>query len=280
MNRSELELALRAILVTLRDYLSELVLIGGWVPYLHFRYGTAASDESRTSLTADADLLIPEGMSRKARPAISEILRQADFSPLGSSHVVWVRNPERGEKVEFLQQVRGPAHARGKVASVAEQPGLRALSLDHVWILERFTEVLRIPRLDDEPDSLRIRVPTLAAFVLNKTNTFNLRAGSDSASKAGKDLLYLRDVMAAGDPAVASVKNSLRSMLGGDDGDRIARYLARALVHLNRVSQKFHSSAAKILAERDGVDYASAQADVEGHLTDLVEFLERLDPED
>jgi hypothetical protein len=34
-----LERGLRSVLWTLRDYLPDLVLIGGWVPHLHRRYG-------------------------------------------------------------------------------------------------------------------------------------------------------------------------------------------------------------------------------------------------
>lgn len=34
-----LERGVRAVLWELRDYLPDLVLIGGWVPHLHRRYG-------------------------------------------------------------------------------------------------------------------------------------------------------------------------------------------------------------------------------------------------
>ena len=40
-NRSEMEAALWSILDALRAYAADVLLIGGWVPYLHLTYGRA-----------------------------------------------------------------------------------------------------------------------------------------------------------------------------------------------------------------------------------------------
>jgi hypothetical protein len=57
-----------------------------------------------------------------------------------------------------------------------------------------------VPFADEIADVIKVRVPTLGAYVVQKAATFTQRPTSeiDSASKAGKDIVYLRDVMAGG----------------------------------------------------------------------------------
>jgi hypothetical protein len=47
-----LERGLRSVLWELRDYLPDLVLIGGWVPHLHRRYGGFPEWRGELSLTS------------------------------------------------------------------------------------------------------------------------------------------------------------------------------------------------------------------------------------
>lgn len=61
MNRPDLERALWSILDLLREYAGDLVLVGGWVPYLHLTYGNASGSSVRTSWTGEADLVVPSG---------------------------------------------------------------------------------------------------------------------------------------------------------------------------------------------------------------------------
>ena len=56
-NRSEMEAALWSILDALRGYAEDMLLIGGWVPYLHLAYGRAAEKGARTSLTTPSPAL-------------------------------------------------------------------------------------------------------------------------------------------------------------------------------------------------------------------------------
>lgn len=55
---SDLECPLRQTLWVLREYLPELVLIGGWVPELYRRYGGFAGWSSRSSYTTKLDVLV------------------------------------------------------------------------------------------------------------------------------------------------------------------------------------------------------------------------------
>lgn len=117
------------------------------------------------------------------------------------------------------------------------------------------------------------RIPLLGAYVLNKANTFNLRGGPDGREKAGKDLLYLRDIMATGEEAEAVIMEDLNAMWESDHSEQVDRDLRRALTHLEMVAPRYHPEAARILATRESLDPAAANADVEGHMFDLIETL-------
>ena len=273
-NRTDLQRGLWSILNTLAPYLEDLVLVGGWVPYLHLTYGRGAVEGASTSLTGEADLLLPAGLDRGERRPIAEILEEAGFRPLGKSRVVWAREVERGEKIEFLRTHRGPALSRGRPFPIPDQPRLRALSLDHLRIQERFTEELPIPTPGKKEVAHTVRVPLLAAFALNKANTFNLRGGTEREAKAGKDLLYLRDVMAAGTRAQEILETDLESMIESEERGRVLAECRRATQHLRAVAPRFHRAAGAILAEREGTAAVDARADIVGHLTDLTEILE------
>lgn len=276
MDRVELEAGLRAVLSTLSSYLDELVLIGGWVPYLQLRYGSPSNPRAETSLTTEADLLLPSKLPRNTRPPISEILQQSEFQPIGESGVVWSRESDRGERIEFLRHHRGIARSLGQPADVEDQPGLAAIGLSHAWVLREFTEVLKLT--SEEEEALAVRVPTLGAFLLNKANTFGLRGGRDDEPRAAKDLIYLRDVMAAGDRVQDRVSADLRAMIdpSGEQASKVTRLIGRGEYHLRKVAPKFHGHAARILAEREGTSAIDAAAEVEGYARDLAQLFREL----
>lgn len=120
---------------------------------------------------------------------------------------------------------------------------------------------------------MEIRVPTLGAFALNKANTFHLRGGQDGDMKSGKDLLYLRDILAAGERAVAVLEGDLDAITMDP---RNAETIRRGAYHLHEVVRRYLDPTAEILAERDGVDMAAARADIEGYLTDMGDIFGRL----
>jgi hypothetical protein len=146
------------------------------------------------------------------------------------------------------------------------------LLLEHLRTMEEFTETVVLSP-QSGGDMLGVRVPTLGAFVLNKGNTFNLRGGADARMKGGKDLLYLRDIMAAGPPALDVFEQDLAAVAAA--GGRSSAAVRRAAHHLRHVAPGYYEPAAEILAERDGIHGAAARGDVEGHLTDLAEVVAR-----
>ena len=174
------------------------------------KYGRASEGTGRTSLTTEADIVVPASLAREGRRPLRDMLTEAGFRPRGASRVVWSREAKRGETIEFLQQHQGPAGSRGENRKL----------------------------------------------------------------KAGKDLLYLRDVVASGPYAEELVAQGLDDMLEDGRGERVAEAIRRAVVHLDKVADRFRSSAAEILAERDQVSRIDAIADVRGHLRDVREILD------
>jgi hypothetical protein len=273
-NGTELEAALWFILDALRAYAEDVLLIGGWVPYLHLKYGRAAEEGARTSLTAEADLVVPGRLPPRERPPLVEILEGAGYRRSPSTAAVWEKAPERGERIEFFQSHLGPASRRSTIRRVEEQPDLEALSLDHLWILAAFPELVLVPAPEEGARPAPARIPLLGAFALNKGNTFSLRGSDDGAVKFAKDVLYLRDIIAAGEGSVATLEADLEAMLRAPESQKVRDYVRRGVVHLKNVAPRFHALAGDILSERDGMDRAAARADVEGYLTDLIDTLE------
>lgn len=269
------ERPVREVVEILQDYRDDLVLIGGWVPYLQLTYGRARVADPRTSLTVETDLLVPRELEPGARQPITEILTAAGFEMLGESGAVWVRAAEDGgATIEFMTPKAGPARRRGGYPNVPGQPQLRAVDLEHLEVMARFNEIVHLhPDVDEV--FVAVRVPTLGAFVINKANTFNLRGGSDKALKAGKDLLYLRDVAAAGEHPLTIVEEDVGAIV---DAGSMAT-VGRAGRHLRMAAANFHADAAAILAERDGTEMAKAKADVAGHLEDIAEIIRHVAPE-
>ncbi|HET6763556.1 MAG TPA: hypothetical protein VFH27_07780, partial [Longimicrobiaceae bacterium] len=64
MSASRFEPAFHGIVSELRPYLDDVVIIGGWVPYLYKRYGGLTSWQANTSLTAEVDVLVDRRMPK------------------------------------------------------------------------------------------------------------------------------------------------------------------------------------------------------------------------
>jgi hypothetical protein len=72
-------LVLFPILSELRDYLPHIVLIGGWVPFLHRHFGGAGGWEKDPVSTVELDVLLSETPAQGSPGTLSEILLGAGF---------------------------------------------------------------------------------------------------------------------------------------------------------------------------------------------------------
>ncbi len=280
MDGSHYEPALRRVLWELRLYLADVVVIGGWVPYLYRQYGGFDTWTGRTSLTTEVDVLVDRPLPAGDRAPIPKILRAAGFQPstdVGGS-AVWVGDVQSGEMIEFLVPHTGTARQQGDTVPVAAQAGLRAISLPGLALMRRYTRQLPVPVETDAGECvLAVTVPWLGAYVVNKASTFVRRqAHATGGSKRFKDLLYLRDIGAAGNEVLAQVQRDLAGMAR----DRsVAGEISTATNNLRLAVDGSYPGemleAVASLRERELVPSdTAALADFRGRLADLLDLLE------
>ena len=126
MTDDAFDLVLVPILRDLRDHLGDLVVIGGWVPELHRRFGDTQEWAVKPLGTTEVDILIggPDTSQRPLR-FLAKTLAEAGFSPLGENgpSAIWERDTSVGERVEFFLDHTGPW---GSLTTVeALEPGSR-----------------------------------------------------------------------------------------------------------------------------------------------------------
>jgi len=180
----------------LRDYLSVIVIGGGWVPLLYYHY--LLSDKSREPIrTRDIDLLVDIQVPIVGEKTVDRLLLEAGFMPafksLDTPPVIHYEGIIDGEEVEieFLTDQRG---ARDDVV-IEVQKGLHAEALRFISIpishaIEVTIDDFRIGR---EYHPLRVKVPSPEAYIFHKGLVFERR--KDEQKKA-KDLYYVFDILA------------------------------------------------------------------------------------
>lgn len=280
---AELERSLTRVLWQLRAYLPDLVVVGGWVPHLFQRYGGFTSWHLEALFTREVDVLVDSRLPRGRHASIPDILREAGFDPAGPTGLaaVWRRAPEVGEMVEFLVAHRGTARQLGQVVPVGDQDGLGAVSLRGLQLLRTHTTVVPVP-LEGPSGSSQVagvRIPLLGAYVVNKAATFprrSPRSGDITNPKRAKDLLYLRDLMAAGEEVVSTIEEDLRRVLRSDASAPSEVRAARNHLRLagDGALQEAVFEASLAAAERLRVSPEAAAQDLQGHLADLLELLQ------
>jgi Nucleotidyltransferase len=279
---SRLERPLRNILWELRLYVPDLVIVGGWVPHLYRVYGGFQAWTSEVPFTSELDVLVRTRLPRVGDETIPEILTHAGFEPVGGDRAAaaWAKGAGAGEKVEFLIAHTGTARQRGQVVPVSDQEGLGAISLDGLDLLRRHTSVLRVP-LGRHEGALRdaeVNVPRLGIYAVNKAVTFPQRspfAGEVVNPKRAKDLLYLRDLMAAGEEVLTRIEDDIRHIARSDasaaeDTRTACNNMGLAL---NGTLQRTLPDVAEAVSVRFGVSQEEALSDVRGHLTDFWQVL-------
>ena len=284
MEHSRYEPALRRILKTLGPYLDDVVVIGGWVPYLYGRYGGFTTWSANTSLTAEVDVLVGRPLLSGERPSIPELLRRANFTPSAEvgGLAVWEGDVRAGEKIEFLVPHLGTSRQMGTVVPVPDQAGMSAIALAGLELMRQFKQRLAVPVATDRDGRvLEPWVPTLGAYTVNKASTFLARRDDPGGGnpKRAKDLLYLRDLMAAGPEVVTRIQSDLTDMVRDrgtprrvKDGVEYARNTLK-LALTDDTGRILHEVAGMLVEREPGLRREAALADVRGHLADLVEVL-------
>lgn len=303
-NRDEALRALFSCLRALQPYLDEMVLIGGWVPALHLRFGGYAGWTGSTSLTQEADILLPRALATGLRSPVSKLLKDAGFFPnpgSGELAAVWEREPEYGQKIEFLVPHEGTAETVRTVVPIEDQVNLGGISLAALKVMQQHTVKLTIFNgvTADGEDSLVVRVPLLGAYVINKAVTYpqrTARAGGTAEDvsqlgknpKQAKDIVYLFDC--ADSAPLQIIERDLKTMHAQDQSAppeqlTLARHnaitnLSNVIAGKSKISEDLRTEAARMLMTRDAKTYvgedgeARAKSTLLGRLMDLRDILQ------
>lgn len=177
------------VLTVLEPCLADVVLVGGWVPYL-MSLQQRDSNSGPPLLTRDIDIAVPRRLAAGG-DAIDRLLREAglqhDYRSAEDPPVISFVGTLGGceVEIEFLTDEPG-----GREQALDLGGGLRVQSLHYTNIL--LDNTLVIPVEAPGGSLLPVRVPTPAAFVFNKSMTFTQRK---SRLKKAKDLYYIFGVL-------------------------------------------------------------------------------------
>lgn len=199
----------------IRDYLSEIVIGGGWVPLIYYHYLLA--DKSREPIrTRDIDLMVKLKLPVIGSKTVDQLLVEAGFKPNFKSRetppvICYEGNIDGHEiEIEFLTDQRG---AKEDVV-IEVQKGLSAQSLRFISI--PLTNVIEV-EIDDIPvgdgsPSLKVKTPSPGAYIFHKGLVFVRRKVQQ---KKAKDLYYIFDILANCLELRERIINELRELKKG-----------------------------------------------------------------
>ncbi|MBN2168312.1 MAG: hypothetical protein JW738_03630 [Actinobacteria bacterium] len=173
-------------LSTIRQYLPDVIIVGGCVPFIYAEYLFSIS--SKPVYTRDLDLLVENEIPIRDRSIASLMLEAGyDGRTLKSNHIQYYKFQSRagtGFEVEFLTTL-----PEGKdIDNTVVQGGLRAQILPSLTILEENPMEVRITdNIDSEKFNETVRVPTPAAFTFSKLVSYVAPLGQDRI----KDIYYV-----------------------------------------------------------------------------------------
>jgi hypothetical protein len=173
----------------LTPYLDEIVIVGGWVPFLYHRYGWMPSPHPLLR-TVDIDVVVPRHVEEHGRPTIDEILSRAGYQASIYGFDVPIVKYELASpvtEIEFLT----PEIGRPGKAALDVQRGLTAQALRYLQILlENTRKIEIIDTIDGSDISLVVTVPSPGAFIYQKGLTLS-PSSRRLAAKIDKDLYYI-----------------------------------------------------------------------------------------
>jgi len=178
----------------LSDYLNDIVIAGGWAPFIYYHY-LLNKKEIEPLRTKDIDIVVPEKLAKRKNRSVNEVLNEAGFeSKYKSRHtppiVSYEGNIEGSDvEIEFLTHLRGSG--RDRVIKV--QDDLHAQALRYMIILIDNSIKVSINDLKTEKGKfLGVRVPSPGAYIFQKGLIFIRRTRPE---KSAKDLYYIFDIL-------------------------------------------------------------------------------------
>lgn len=192
----------------LKPYLPQIVIGGGWAPFLYYHY-LVKNRQHAPVLTSDIDLMVSHHVPIVGPKTIDEILTveanlETVFKNRDNPAVIHYEGTIGGVEVEieFLTDQTGPQEEKVLVV----QKGLHAEALRYVSIIVENTLMLEIDDVESaqEGSPLVVQVPKPAAYIFQKCLSFPLRRDNQ---KASKDLYYIFDIL-AGIPEIYNLTRS------------------------------------------------------------------------
>ncbi len=197
----------------LRDYLPHIVLIGGCVPYIYWKYMFEA--QLPPVYTTDLDILTLNEVP-VCGDAIAALLTGAGYEGqvLDTTQTQCYKFESvsvPGFEVEFLTP--GPGKEQGD--TIVVQNNLRAQVLPGLELFLAHNTGTRIrDRMGDVFVNLEVRVPTPGAFVMNKIKSYLFPLGGAYRSKDIYYVYYLLRYLPLGKQAIV---DSMRECAGTED---------------------------------------------------------------
>lgn len=263
------------LLAALEPYADDFVLIGGWVPQLYRDYG-GMHWNGKLSLTTEIDAVVRPTLLAGGRPALRSILEGVGLRPRPGTvpGTIWERVEDGADALELFTPRVGPIKGAA-TTSIEQQEGIAAIALPDLDLVTEFVGEIHVPV---DGGLVRIRVPTLGAYIATKAMTFAARAstvGQTSVSlKRGKDILYIHDVMSAGPEVRSRIENDLADIATRKP---LLPSLRRGRNHLTLLRGSTPhpalADAVAMVVERDGTSPAVAAANIIGSTEDLGEML-------
>jgi len=232
------ELGLAAVLDALNPYSDDLMLVGGWVPYLYARNLEASPWAGL--LTTDIDLAVPRRLVVRGQTVdalmkgidFEDAFRSVDQPPL----VKYVGSIAGADvEVEFLTTEQGNREGVKVV-----QSGLHATALHYVDVLLEHPfriDVALAGRL------VQVAVPSPAAFLLQKGLVFPRRKIRD---KKAKDLYCVFDVWHSCTPWRSWIIEQLGESMRAEK----PQYLAKCAGNLARYCSDVSGDGIRMLVEQ------------------------------
>jgi hypothetical protein len=180
----------------LRDYLHLIVIGGGWVPFLYYRYLLAYKSKEPIR-TRDIDLLVDIKVPMVGDKSVDQLLLDAGLKPefYGSDTpaVIHYEGTIDGAEVEieFLTDQRGPRSD----PVIEVQKGLHAEALRFISILINHTIEIEIDDfpIEEKYHPLTVKAPSPEAYIFHKGLIFERRK---EKLKKEKDLFYIFEILA------------------------------------------------------------------------------------
>lgn len=179
----------------LKDYLSVIVIGGGWAPFIYYRY-LLGDKEYEPIRTHDIDFMVQAQIPVIGSKTVDQLLVEAGFEAIFKSRNIPALIHYEGNidgldiEIEFLTDQTG-----SRPDLVLEvQKGLHAEALRFISIVVE--NVIKVTVEDTvftgEPTALKVKVPTPSAYIFHKGLVFTRRKDRE---KRAKDLYYIFDII-------------------------------------------------------------------------------------